>query len=211
MPSTIEHKRLETPQEAQRRRSREWYWRNRERCIAAQKVWRQAHKAHTAEYRKAYFKGLSAEVKREYKHRYYLKHKETILAKAKVYASKHKAEYQAYLERNRDKIAARRNSPGAKARAKALNRARYNANTEKVKAQVRKYRATHPQFREYLRMKSEWHNRQKDEQSRQDASYYAKVRAADRSRVALKCLAEGREYRPRPSRRIPDFKVKGES
>lgn len=204
-------KSIEERKAAQRRSSLAWYYRHREQANVAHKGWVATHKEHVREYRKCYNERIKKEKLREWHRRYYHKNKVKIRAKSKAYREAHKIEILEYRERVREREIARRRDPNVKARAYETNRLWRSANKSRIKEQVRQYRATHPKFREYLRMKSAWSNAERDNRCRIDARYYADVRAYDRRRKAKKCLQEGREYKPVMSRRIPDRLVKGDA
>lgn len=197
----------ERERKSRNRASLAYYYRNREKCLAQQRAWRESHKEHCAEYRKA-----TAEKQAEYQRRYYQRHKSHRRAYSRMYNATHKDQQRAYNSRPgvKAKKRAYKARPEVKARAKATNHRWYLKNKTHVLEYSKEYYRTHPQFRDYRNTLSAQYNAERDERCRDDAEYYAKVRAYDRIRKAKKCIAEGRVYKGRPSRRIPDDARKGD-
>ena len=195
-----------TDESKERKCSRQlaWYYRNREKCRA----YKRAYDA--TPQRKEYLKKTAGR-RKEYQHKYYERNKAKISARSCEYRKAHKAEIYAYNHRPdvQEKNREYKRRPEVKARAAETHRQWYEKNrTEILRRQ--KIRRQEPDMRVYRQIQDNAKNAAKDERCREDASYYAAVRAYDRKRKARKCIAEGRSYKARMNSRIPDCLKKGE-
>lgn len=180
--------------EDRRRNSRDNYQRNKEKRLAYAKAYRESHKDKI----KAYWESPEGqEYHRKKAREHYWRYRDREVERSREYRKSNTDKIKAYREKYKE-------------RRKQVNRAWHQKNKSHVRAYNRDYKASHPEMREYLRMKMRRYEAEVDERCIEDPEYYARHRAKARINYAKRRMKAGKGYSPNVTRRLPNSVRKGE-
>lgn len=171
--------------EDRRRNSREYYLKNREKKLSYAKGYRDIHREQIHEYRKS---PEGQEYHRKKAREFYRQHRDRYVEYSRTYRAKHPEKGNRYREENREKI-------------REQKRAWRARNRERDKDNQQRYKKLHPEYYKFI---NECYRAKVDKRCKEDAGYYAEIRAKARVNYAKRRIRIGKPYSPNVARRIPD-------
>ena len=197
---------------------------DKEKRKAADRRYRQRHRKQILEYNRKY-RAKNRDKIREYYRRYVKEHiyevreyarkhgrkkwdedREGVLRKNREYKRSHRDKVREWNRRYYEKRMASETESDKKIR-KMKNMEWYYINRDEILKRRKKKRIANSALEK--RRRKERYKRD-DEKMRSDADFYALQRAKGRKSKAINNIKKGMLYRPRPSRRIPDWCMKGQ-